>query len=73
MAYISDRKFAELQALTVEQTRKLVRSLDIPFFSTGKGDHLVYMFDPEQLQKAVQDQKSKRRDRRRRPRPELKD
>ena len=73
MAYVSDRKFAEEQGLTLEQTRKLIRSLDIPFFSTGKGDHLVYMFDPEQLDKAVQDKKSKRRDRRRRPRPNLKD
>lgn len=73
MAYVSDRKFAQDQSLNVEQVRKLVRSLDIPFFSTGKGDHLVYMFDPEQLDRAVQEQKNKRRDRRRRPRPHLKD
>jgi len=73
MAYVSDRKFAEEQCLNLEQTRKLIRSLDIPFVSSGKGEKLVYMFDPEQLDRAVQDKKTRRRERRRRPRPHLKD
>lgn len=65
MANVSDRKFAEEQDLTLEQTRKLIRSLDIPFFSTGKGDTLVYMFDPEHVEKAILEKKRKRRQRRR--------
>lgn len=66
MANISDRKYAEDMGLTLEQVRKMIRRLDIPFFSTGKGDTLVYMFDPEQLDKALSEQKSRKRQRRRR-------
>lgn len=68
MAHISDRKYAEEMGLDVEQVRKMIKRLDIAFFSSGKGDSMVYMFDPQELNEKLTDQKKSKKDRRRGPR-----
>jgi hypothetical protein len=68
MATISDRKYADGMGLGVEQVRKLIKRLDIAFFSSGKGDSMVYMFDSEDLDSKLNDQKKSKKDRRRGPR-----
>ena len=68
MPTISDRKYADMMGLDVEQVRKLIKRLDIAFFSSGKGDSMVYMFDTEELDEKLQDMKKSKKDRRRGPR-----
>ncbi len=68
MATVSDRKYAEGMGLDVEQVRKLIKRLDIAFFSSGKGDSMVYMFDSDDLDSKLQDSKKSKKDRRRGPR-----
>ncbi|MBD3166916.1 hypothetical protein GF324_09975 [bacterium] len=62
--HISDRKFASEMRLTEEQARKLIKALDLPFFSVGKGDSMVYMFDPVQMDQKISELKRKKKDRR---------
>ncbi len=68
MATVSDRKYAEGMGLDVEQVRKLIKRLDIAFFSSGKGESMVYMFDSDELDSKLQDMKKSKKDRRRGPR-----
>ncbi|MBS1261412.1 MAG: hypothetical protein MAG453_00733 [Calditrichaeota bacterium] len=68
MATISDRKYAEEMGLDVGQVRKLIKRLDIGFFSSGKGEGMVYMFDTEELNEKLQESKKSKKDRRRGPR-----
>ncbi|MCB2213031.1 hypothetical protein KQI52_13035 [bacterium] len=68
MATVSDRKYAEGMGLGVEQVRKLIKRLDIAFFSSGKGESMVYMFDSDELDSKLQDMKKSKKDRRRGPR-----
>ena len=68
MAIISDKKYAEEMGLDLLQVRKIIKRLDIAFFSSGKGESMVYMFDPEEMQAKLADAKSTKRDRKRGPR-----
>lgn len=68
MAHISDRKYANTMGLDVAQVRKMIKRLDIAFFSSGKGDSMVYMFDPTELNDKLIDMKKSKKDRRRGPR-----
>ncbi len=68
MHHVSDRKYAEDMGLSVEQVRKMVKRLDIAFFSSGKGESMVYMFDPDEMNGALTDQKTSKKDRKRGPR-----
>ena len=68
MAHISDRKYAETMGLTVEQVRKMVKRLDISFFSSGKGESMVYMFDEDELNNKLMYNKKTKKDRKRGPR-----
>lgn len=66
--HTSDRKYAEDMGLTVEQVRKMVKRLDISFFSSGKGDTMVYMFDADELNAKLAESKKSKKDRKRGPR-----
>ncbi|HEB84456.1 MAG TPA: hypothetical protein ENI92_05585 [Bacteroidetes bacterium] len=68
MAHVSDRKYAADMGLDVFQVRKMVKRLDIAFFSSGKGDSMVYMFDPDELNNRLAEMKKSKKDRRRGPR-----
>jgi len=68
MQHVSDRKYAEEMRLDIEQVRKIIKRLDIAFFSSGKGDSMVYMFDPEELNAKLAESKSSKKDRKRGPR-----
>ncbi len=68
MAHISDRKYAEAMGLDVGQVRKMIKRLDIAFFSSGKGEGMVYMFDEDDFNDKLMDQKKSKRHRRRGPR-----
>ncbi|MBZ0266367.1 hypothetical protein K8I28_17050 [bacterium] len=68
MAHISDRKYAEEMGLDIEQVRKMIRRLDIPFLSSGKGDNMVYMFDSDDLNEKLTAMKKTKKDRKRGPR-----
>ncbi len=68
MQHVSDRKYAEQMGLDLEQVRKLIKRLDIAFFSSGKGDSMVYMFNPAELDAKLADQKSDKKARKRGPR-----
>lgn len=61
--HISDKKFAAQMLLTEAQTRKLIKALDIPFFSVGKGPSMVYMFDPQQMDDKISQLKRRKKDR----------
>ncbi len=68
MQHVSDRKYAEEMGLDLEQVRKLIKRLDIAFFSSGKGDSMVYMFNPAELDSKIADLKSDKKARKRGPR-----
>jgi len=68
MAHISDRKYAETMGLDVAQVRKMIKRLDIAFFSSGKGESMVYMFDGDELNEKLAEMKKSKKDRRRGPR-----
>lgn len=68
MAHTSDSKYAKEMEMDVEQVRKLIKRLDISFFSSGKGEGMVYMFDADELEEKLQDMKTAKKDRRRGPR-----
>ncbi len=68
MQHVSDRKYAQDMGLSVEQVRKMIKRLDIEFFSSGKGDSMVYMFDPNDMNDALASQKTAKKDRKRGPR-----
>jgi len=68
MAHISDRKYAETMGLDVGQVRKMIKRLDIPFFSSGKGESMVYMFDGDDFNEKLESTKKSKKDRRRGPR-----
>lgn len=68
MAHISDRKYAMDMGLDVNQVRKIIKSLDLAFFSSGKGESMVYMFDTDELEEKLTDMRKSKKDRRRGPR-----
>ncbi len=68
MPIVSDRKYAEEMNLELEQVRKIIKRLDIAFFSSGKGDSMVYMFDPDELNQKLIESKTSKKDRKRGPR-----
>jgi hypothetical protein len=68
MQHVSDRKYAEDMGLDVQQVRKMIKRLDIGFFSSGKGDSMVYMFDPDELNSKLAEMKKSKKDRKRGPR-----
>ena len=68
MGHVSDRKYSEDMGLDVQQVRKMIKRLDIAFFSSGKGDSMVYMFDPDELNAKLTEMKKSKKDRRRGPR-----
>ena len=68
MAHVSDRKYAEDMGLDLQQVRKMIKRLDIAYFSSGKGESMVYMFDPEELNNKLIEMKKAKKDRRRKPR-----
>ncbi len=68
MGHVSDRKYSEDMGLDVQQVRKMIKRLDIAFFSSGKGDSMVYMFDPDELNTKLTEMKKSKKDRRRGPR-----
>ncbi len=68
MQNVSDRKYAEDMGLDVNQVRKLIKRLDIGFFSSGKGDNMVYMFDADELNQRLTEMKKTKKDRKRGPR-----
>jgi len=45
-----------------------LRDLDIAYFSSGKGDDMVYMFDTEELNNRLSEMKKAKKDRKRKPR-----
>ena len=65
MAHISDSKYAADQGLPLEAVRKLIKRLDVPFMRIGKGDSMVFMFNPEELDHAIENSKKRRKDRKR--------
>ena len=68
MSHMSDRRYADDQGLPLEAVRKLIKRLDVPFMRIGKGESMVFMFDPEQLNASIESSKKSKRDRRRGPR-----
>ena len=68
MQHVSDRKYAEEMNLDIGQVRKIIKRLDIAFFSSGKGESMVYMFDPDELNSKLIEMKSSKKDRKRGPR-----
>ena len=46
----------------------MIKRLDIAYFSSGKGESMVYMFDPEELNNKLIEMKKAKKDRRRKPR-----
>ena len=63
MVHVSDRKYAEDMGLDLQQVRKMIKRLDIAFFSSGKGESMVYMFDPEELNNKLAETKKAKKDR----------
>ncbi|MDP8206937.1 MAG: hypothetical protein P9L92_09760 [Candidatus Electryonea clarkiae] len=68
MVHISDRKYAEEMGLDLVQVRKMIKRLDIAFFSSGKGESMVYMFDPEEMNAKMIEASRTKKDRKRGPR-----
>jgi len=68
MAIISDKKYADLMGLDLVQVRKIIKRLDIAFFSSGKGESMVYMFDHDEVNAKLAEAKSTKKDRKRGPR-----
>lgn len=68
MPHISDRKYAADQGLPIEAVRKLIKRLDVSFLRIGKGESMVFMFDPDDLNAAIELNKKSKKDRKRGPR-----
>ena len=68
MAIVSDKKYAEEMGLDLNQVRKIIKRLDIAFFSSGKGASMVYMFDPAEVSAKLNEARSTKKDRKRGPR-----
>ncbi len=53
MAHTTDIRYADEMGLTAHQVRRMIRTLDIPFLASGRGETRTYLFARDDIEEAM--------------------